>query len=73
MTAADNTPRKLPKGSRVLITRDENKYPARGTWFGYRGKKGFVTEHNLGEIGVAFSKGGSTEAWFQPYEVERIK
>lgn len=67
-----NTPRKLPRGSRVVIKRDEEKYPPTRLWRDWRGKKGTVIEHNLGEIGVDLDDGSPT-LWFYPYEVERLK
>lgn len=61
------------KGQRVRIARDEEKYPPRGSWKEFRGKKGTVTGTNLGEYGVSFSDDDETDAWFQPHELERIK
>ena len=46
----------LTVGSRVRCERDEKLYPSKGTWPYYRGKTGTVVEHNLGEVGVCFSK-----------------
>ncbi|ANA86993.1 hypothetical protein SEA_STROSAHL_57 [Gordonia phage Strosahl] len=63
----------MRKGVRVVAKRDEEKYPSRGSWPQYRGKKGTVTGTNLGEIGVSFTNDDTTDAWFQPHELERIK
>jgi len=66
-------------GDRVVIERDENLYPSKGTWPRFRGKTGTIVEVNLGEYGVVFTKvrkprsNGSIAmadaVWFQPHEV----
>lgn len=50
-------------GDRVRIVRDETRYPARGTWPGFRGRTGTIVEVNrdrkrphLTEYGVAFGR-----------------
>ncbi|QGH79724.1 hypothetical protein SEA_ANON_53 [Gordonia phage Anon] len=63
----------MRKGDRVKAVRDETKYPSKGSWPQYRGKRGTVTGTNLGEIGVSFTSDDNTDAWFQPHELERIK
>lgn len=60
-------------GTRVIVERDEKKYPPRGTWKQYRGKKGKVTCTALGTIGVSFSNDTNTDAYFQRYELKEIK
>lgn len=52
-------------GTKVIVQRDETKYPPRGTGEQYRGRKGTVTCTALGEIGVSFTNGMSTDAYFQ--------
>lgn len=59
-------------GTRVIVERDETKYPSRGSWPRFRGKRGTVTGTSLGEIGVSFSGGKEAEAWFQRYELRAI-
>lgn len=56
-------------GTRVIVERDEKKYPPRGSWKFYRGKKGVVTGTSQGEIGVSFSNGHQADAWFQRHEL----
>ena len=41
-------------GTQVIVQRDEKKYPSRGTWPRFRGKRGTVTGTSHGEIGVVF-------------------
>ncbi|AOT24970.1 hypothetical protein PBI_KALPINE_50 [Mycobacterium phage Kalpine] len=63
----------MKKGTKVVIERDETKYPARGTWNWYRGKKGVVTSVSGGEYGVSFSGGDSADAYFKLYELTERK
>jgi hypothetical protein len=68
-------------GDRVVIERDERKYPSRGTWPQFRGRTGTVVQTNLGEYGVVFGKVAprtdgrgafrfeGTVTWFQPHEL----
>jgi len=37
-------------GDRVRIERDETRYPPRGTWPRFRGRRGTVVATNLGEL-----------------------
>ncbi|QFG11564.1 hypothetical protein PBI_BOGOSYJAY_51 [Mycobacterium phage BogosyJay] len=60
-------------GTKVTVERDEKKYPVRGTWRWYRGKKGVVTGTAGGEIGVSFSGGKSADAYFHSYELTERK
>lgn len=60
-------------GTKVVVQRDEAKYPPRGSWKFYRGKRGVVTGTSLGEIGVSFNKGSSADAWFKRYELKELK
>ncbi|AHG23834.1 hypothetical protein CH25_gp52 [Mycobacterium phage EagleEye] len=61
-------------GDKVTVERDEEKYPDRGTWSWFRGKKGVITGIAGSEIGVSFSGGSSADAYFKPYELtERNK
>jgi hypothetical protein len=60
-------------GTEVTVQRDEKKYPPRGTWLWYRGKKGVVTGTSLGEIGVSFSRGSTADSWFRRYELKERK
>lgn len=38
----------------------------------YHGKEGIVGEHNMGEVGVRFAKGGPS-IWYRPTDLERVK
>lgn len=60
-------------GTKVVVERDESKYPSRGTWPRFRGKKGVVTGTAHGEIGVSFDGGPVADAWFQRYELTERK
>ncbi|AEK07324.1 hypothetical protein PBI_MYXUS_52 [Mycobacterium phage Myxus] len=64
-------------GTPVTVERDETKYPSRGTWPRFRGKKGFVTAVVRGggpvEYGVTFSRNGDTDAYFKQYELTERK
>jgi hypothetical protein len=76
-----HSPRTPRVGDRVRIQRDENLYPAKGTWSQFRRKTGTVVEINLGEYGVVFAKvsprtdgrgafnHGGVVTWFQVQEV----
>lgn len=59
-------------GTRVRCARDETKYPVKGSWREFRGKKGTVTGTSHDEIGVEFDD-NTPHAWFQRHELERIK
>lgn len=63
----------MKKGTKVVVERDEKKYPARGTWPLFRGKKGVVTGASGGEYGVSFSGGSSADAYFKPHELTERK
>ncbi|KRD08622.1 hypothetical protein ASE48_08655 [Mycobacterium sp. Root265] len=64
----------MKAGTKVLIQRDEKKYPARGTWKQFRGKKGVITCINTDEFGVSFAPGGgNTDAYFKGYELTERK
>ncbi|ASR86154.1 hypothetical protein SEA_BOBSWAGET_48 [Mycobacterium phage BobSwaget] len=67
----------MRKGTKVVIQRDEKKYPAKGTWKQFRGKKGVVTCEVRGagpvEYGVSFSGGDSADAYFKSYEMSERK
>lgn len=60
-------------GQSVKIWRDETQFPARGAWFGYRGKTGRIADINrdgwtLG--GVEFLVDfGDDSAWFKAHEL----
>lgn len=60
-------------GTRVIVQRDETKYPSKGSWPQFRGRKGVVTCNNDGEIGVSFCQGTTADAYFQPYELTERK
>lgn len=66
-------------GTKVIVQRDEKKYPSRGTWPRFRGKKGTVSGTSHGEIGVqfcndnAFEPKNGADAWFQRYELTERK
>ena len=60
-------------GTEVTVARDEQKYPPRGTWPLYRGKRGVVTGTSGGEIGVSFTKDNHADAWFQRHELTERK
>ena len=60
-------------GTLVVIERDEKKYPPKGSWKDFRGRKGVVTGTSLGEIGVSFNRGDTADAWFLPREVKARK
>lgn len=60
----------MNRGDKVRIERDETKYPVRGTWKDYRGKRGRFIVRNGNEYGVSFAKSGNTvDAWFKRHEV----
>lgn len=59
-------------GTKVVVQRDEKKYPSRGTWPQFRGRKGVVTGTSHGEIGVSFRNSNSADAYFQRYELKVI-
>ncbi|QTF81475.1 hypothetical protein SEA_TARSUSIV_51 [Mycobacterium phage TarsusIV] len=67
----------MKKGTKVVIERDETKYPAKGTWKQFRGKKGVVTCEVRGggavEYGVSFCGGDSADAYFKLYELTERK
>ncbi|AIS73814.1 hypothetical protein SEA_SEMPERFI_53 [Mycobacterium phage SemperFi] len=67
----------MKKGTKVVIERDESKYPVTGTWKRFRGKKGVVTCEVRGggpiEYGVSFSGGDSADAYFKAYEMTERK
>ncbi|AMO44019.1 hypothetical protein BJD46_gp51 [Mycobacterium phage Bactobuster] len=65
----------MKKGTKVTVERDEKKYPARGTWKWFRGKKGTVVTGVIGgdEYGVSFSNGDSADAYFKRYELTERK
>ncbi|AOQ28169.1 hypothetical protein SEA_DUDELITTLE_51 [Mycobacterium phage DudeLittle] len=67
----------MRKGTKVVIERDESKYPATRTWKQFRGKKGVVTCEVRGggpiEYGVSFSGGDSADAYFKAYELTERK
>lgn len=79
---------KMTVGVRVRIERDETRYPAKGTWPGFRGKTGTIIEVNadrqrphLTEYSVAFgsvsrrpngSLAGGNTAWFKVYELRPL-
>lgn len=58
-------------GSKVTVERDEKKYPIRGTWREYRGRKGVVVTGLIGgdEYGVSFTKDTNTDAYFKKHEL----
>ena len=60
-------------GTPVIVERDEKKYPPRGTWKHYRGRKGTVTCTAMGTIGVSFTSDDHTDAYFQRYELRERK
>ena len=60
-------------GTKVIVQRDEAKYPPRGSWKFYRGKRGVVTGTAHGEIGVSFSGGDTADAFFHRYELTERK
>lgn len=62
-------------GTKVTVERDEKKYPPRGSWKYYRGRKGTVTgTAGAGsEIGVSFSNGGSADAYLKRHELKERK
>lgn len=62
-------------GTKVVVQRDETKYPSKGSWPRFRGKRGVVTGTSHGEIGVSFSNdaGAPADAWFQRYELTEWK
>ncbi|BBC43875.1 hypothetical protein [Mycobacterium phage GS4E] len=67
----------MRKGTKVVIERDETKYPTRGTWRWFRGKTGVVTAVITGvgatEYGVSFSKDLHSDAYFKRYELTERK
>jgi len=72
----------LSVGTRVIVGRDEERYPARGSWTRYRGRRGVIVSlnRNAGEFGVSFSErntiGPNTsipvDAWFLPHELQML-
>ncbi|QDP44634.1 hypothetical protein SEA_NOTHINGSPECIAL_50 [Mycobacterium phage NothingSpecial] len=65
----------MKKGTKVVIERDETKYPPRGSWKLFRGKKGVVVTGVIGgdEYGVSFSNSDSADAYFKRYELTERK
>lgn len=70
----------MNQGTKVIVERDETKYPSRGTWPQFRGKRGIVTCVVRGgggpvEYGVAFSNNpdAETDAYFKRYELKERK
>ena len=66
----------MKKGTRVVVERDESKYPSRGTWPWFRGKTGVVTSEVRGagpvEYGVSFTKDDHADAYFKRYELRPL-
>ncbi len=74
-------------GDRVKIERDESRYPSRGTWPRFRGRKGTVVQINGDEFGVIFGKvweradrpgvprwdGDDVVTWFKAYELTKTR
>lgn len=65
----------MKKGTKVIVQRDETKYPPKGTWPWYRGKKGVVVTNLIhpSEYGVSFTGGDSADAYFKEYELTERK
>ena len=69
--APESAPAPFPVGARVVVERDEQRYPSRGTWPRYRGKVGMVASPGeFGEVGVLLGVG---TVWFKPWELRRIR
>ena len=61
-------------GTQVIVERYEKKYPPRGTWKRFRGRRGIVTCTALGEIGVSFNNDlKNTDAYFLRHELRERK
>jgi hypothetical protein len=70
----------LRVGDRVVIERDEARYPSRGTWPQFRGRTGTIAVVGSDEYGVVFgatrqrpngSTTGRSITWFRAYELRR--
>lgn len=73
--------RKPRRGDRVLVERDEERWPPKGTWKNYRGREGTVITTNRidKEYGVTFGAvrersdgslaGADTLTWFLDHEL----
>ncbi|AUV61997.1 hypothetical protein KIV63_gp47 [Mycobacterium phage SWU2] len=59
----------MTKGDKVRCERDEAKYPVRGTWRQFRGKRGRFITRNGDEYGVSFDKHDTVDAWFKRHEL----
>ncbi|AJD82457.1 hypothetical protein SHEEN_39 [Mycobacterium phage Sheen] len=59
----------MKRGDKVRIERDEARYPIRGTWRRFRGKRGHFVTRNGDEYGVSFSKDDIVDAWFKRHEL----
>jgi hypothetical protein len=76
----------LQLGGQVRIERDETRYPSKGTWPQFRGRRGTIVLINGDEYGVVFGKvwpradrpgvlrwsGEDVITWFKAYELARI-
>jgi hypothetical protein len=60
-------------GDVVRVERDEQRFPARGTWSRYRARVGVVAvADNDGEVGVELTPYAHTRTWFLPHELVRV-
>jgi hypothetical protein len=67
-------------GQPVVAERDEVRYPPRGTWERYRGRRGTVVSINARdrEVGVNWEQGDRpvedmrADSWFKPWELRRL-
>jgi hypothetical protein len=68
-------------GHRVIIERDETRWPSGGTWPQYRGRRGVVVSINRAdhEIAVSFDPGArpgvggyGSSSWFKAHELRRL-
>ncbi len=68
---------RFDEGQRVCVERDEVSFPARGTWFWFRGLKGPVEEINRcrrsadTEYGVRLPRFGLV--WFKAHEIRALR
>lgn len=68
----------LTRGTKVRIERDENRYPARGTWPQFRGRTGTIVDINTTnnsptEYGISFTKNSRAEYWFKAHELTPLQ
>jgi hypothetical protein len=60
-------------GAKVVIERDETRYPCKGSWPRFRGREGTVVQINDDEHGVSFNKDLSRpDAWFKAHEINVV-